>query len=194
MAVEKAVFLDKDGTLINDVPYNVDTNLITLTDNSIEGLKTLREEGYKLIILSNQSGLALGKFDYNQLLLAQQKIVDLLSIRGIDISGFYYCPHHPRGVVEMYSKKCQCRKPAAGMFTHAAKDHDIDLSQSWMIGDILHDIEAGNSAGCRTVLINNGNETEWVVNERRVPDFIASDINNAAQYILEMSMYKHNIT
>ena len=187
MEVNKAIFLDKDGTLIRDIPYNVNPDLITLSDRTIEGLKMLSAAGYQFIVISNQSGVAMGFFDYDELFLVERKIRQLLEASGVQIKEFYYCPHHPQGVVEQYKKHCNCRKPGTGMFRAAAETHAIDLSASWMIGDILDDIEAGNRAGCKTVLINNGNETEWKIDKNRVPDCMVGDINAAATYILEMS-------
>jgi D-glycero-D-manno-heptose 1,7-bisphosphate phosphatase len=189
MEVNKAVFLDKDGTLIRDIPYNVNPELITLSENMVPGLKSLMEAGYQLVVVSNQSGAAMGFFDYDQLFMAERKIRDLLAASGIEVTAFYYCPHHPQAIVKEYRKTCTCRKPAPGMLRAAAKTHQIDLSHSWMIGDILDDIEAGNIAGCKTVLINNGNETEWKMNRKRVPDSIVPDINAASEYILELSAH-----
>jgi D-glycero-D-manno-heptose 1,7-bisphosphate phosphatase len=193
MEVNKAVFLDKDGTLIRDIPYNVNPDLITLSENSVAGLKNLMAAGYQLIVVSNQSGVAMGFFDYDELFLAERKIRDLLASSGVELLAFYYCPHHPQGVIEAYRKTCKCRKPASGMFKSAAETYQIDLSSSWMIGDILDDIEAGNMAGCKTALINNGNETEWKINKRRIPDCIVADINAAADYILAVSAHQHKI-
>jgi D-glycero-D-manno-heptose 1,7-bisphosphate phosphatase len=187
MAVNKAVFLDKDGTLVRDIPYNVNPDLITLTENTVTGLRKLMLSGYKLIVTSNQSGIAMGFFEYDMLFIAERKIKKLLAAHGVQVEGFYYCPHHPQGTVDEYRRKCDCRKPAPGMIRTAAEDHDIDLSSSWMIGDILDDVEAGNAAGCKTVLINNGNETEWKTSRKRIPDCMVADIDAAAAYILEIS-------
>jgi len=179
-----AVFLDKDGTLIPDVPYNVDPELIVLQDNTIEGLKKLKSKGYLLIVVSNQAGIAKGLFKEVALDGVKGKLQELLRSKGIELDGFYFCPHHPEGTVKEFSIDCNCRKPKAGMFLKAARDFNIDLSQSWMIGDILHDVEAANRAGCKSILIDNGNETEWYINEFRKPDYMANNINDAANHIL----------
>ena len=180
----KAVFLDKDGTLIPDIPYNVDPDLITLQPESIEGLQRLQEEGYLLIIISNQAGVARGYFTEDKLPAVEQRMAELLAAHALKLSGFYYCPHYPDGSIDGYNIDCQCRKPMPGMLLKAAKDHDIDLAGSWMIGDILNDVEAGNRAGCKTVLINNGNETEWIVGPFRTPTYVSTSINQAAEDIL----------
>jgi D-glycero-D-manno-heptose 1,7-bisphosphate phosphatase len=102
---------------------------------------------------------------------------------GIRLSGFYYCPHDPQGSVKGYAVHCDCRKPLPGLLVEAAQELHIDLENSWMIGDILHDVEAGNRAGCRTVLLDRGNETVWHFNELRQPDLIVKDMREAADKI-----------
>lgn len=138
-----AVFLDKDGTLIEDVPYNVDPNLIRLTDGALDGLRSLHDAGYLLIVVSNQSGIARGYFEEQALGAVEQRMRRLLDAARVPLAGFYYCPHHPDGGVDAYSVECACRKPAPGLLSRAARDHGVSLGRSWMIGDILHDVEAG---------------------------------------------------
>ena len=103
---------------------------------------------------------------------------------GIYLDAFYYCPHHPDGIVSGYDQECDCRKPEPGLLRKAADDMDIDLSRSWMIGDILNDVEAGNKAGCKSILINNGNETEWKPGSNRIPEYFAKDLADAAKFIV----------
>lgn len=184
----KAVFLDKDGTLIPDIPYNVNPALIALQPDAIEGLQRLQEEGFIFIIISNQAGVARGIFKEDALPAVEEKLAELMAVHGLQLSGFYYCPHYPEGSVAEYTLDCDCRKPKPGMILRAAQEHNIDLAASWMIGDILNDVEAGNRAGCKTVLINNGNETEWVAGAMRTPTYICSSINQAAQDILTPQM------
>jgi D,D-heptose 1,7-bisphosphate phosphatase len=183
--MNKAVFLDKDGTLIPDVPYNVNTDLITLQAGAIPGLKKLTAAGYDLIIISNQAGIAYGYFQEEEIKKVKERVEEMLRMEGVALTGFYYCPHHPDGKVSQYRKTCDCRKPAPGLILQAAKDFSINLSASWMVGDILNDIEAGHLAGCRSILIDNGNETEWVMSEMRKPDAKARNLNDAADFILE---------
>lgn len=184
MLMNKAVFLDKDGTLIPDIPYNVDPELITMQPDSLEGLRLLHDDGFLLIIISNQSGVARGYFPEDKLKGVEKKMQELLMEKGIPLSGFYYCAHHPDGNNDGYNINCDCRKPSPGMLLKAAADHEIDLEHSWMIGDILNDVEAGHRAGCKTILIDNGNETEWVEGEHRTPDAVCKTINQAADRIL----------
>ncbi|MBT1703818.1 D-glycero-alpha-D-manno-heptose-1,7-bisphosphate 7-phosphatase [Chryseosolibacter indicus] len=183
--MRKAIFLDKDGTLIKDVSYNVDPSLIVLEENCTEGLKLLQDEGYLLVIISNQSGVAHGYFSENKLEGVRLRLDELLGEHGVKLDAMYYCPHHPKGSVSPYAINCDCRKPMPGMIIKASKDFNIDLSASWMIGDILNDVEAGNRAGCRTILIDNGNETEWIKDEYREPTYKASSINEAASFIFQ---------
>jgi D-glycero-D-manno-heptose 1,7-bisphosphate phosphatase len=175
--MNKAIFLDKDGTLIPDIPYNVDPEQITLSNECIEGLKALLNDGYQLVVVSNQPGIAMGYFTEEQLALVVSWMYELLSKQGVVLTDFYYCPHHPDGT------ECECRKPMPGMLLKAAAEHQLDLSKSWMIGDILNDVEAGARAGCRTILIDNGNETEWLDGPCRTPSYQCETINQAAVFI-----------
>jgi D,D-heptose 1,7-bisphosphate phosphatase len=183
--MNKAVFLDKDGTLIPDVPYNVDPALIRLEKGVGEGMHRLKQAGYLLIVVSNQSGVAHGYFREEDLLSVSNKLQQELQKMHTSFDGFFYCPHHPQGKVGQYSVSCDCRKPQAGMLFRAAEQFNIDLSRSWMIGDILNDVEAGNLAGCSTILINNGNETEWTLTSNRRPTCVFDSMTAAVSFILE---------
>jgi len=186
--MNKAIFLDKDGTLIPDIPYNADPEKITLCDNSIEGLRLLADSGYKLIVISNQSGIARGYFTETQFSEVMKRMRELLLTKDIVLDGFYYCPHHPEGLIPEYAISCDCRKPMPGMLQQAATEHTLDLNRCWMVGDILNDVEAGNRAGCSTILIDNGNETEWISGAYRQPEFTCKSINDAATYIYNHSL------
>lgn len=181
----RAIFLDKDGTLIDDVPYNVDPALIRLSWNAGPALQLLQEAGYRLIVVTNQSGVARGLFTEAALDAVHVRLGELLAQYGVRLDGFYYCPHHPEGAVNRYAIACTCRKPMPGLLMRAASEHGIDLAQSWMIGDILNDVEAGHRAGCRSLLIDNGNETEWVQGPLRTPQFSAPDLYAAAALIVD---------
>lgn len=187
----RAVFLDKDGTLINDVPYNVDPALLTLSWQAGPALQILQRLGYKLIVITNQAGVARGLFTEAALVPVRRRLSELLAQYGVILDGFYYCPHSPDGAVKRYTAPCTCRKPMPGMLMQAAREHGIDLSRSWMVGDILNDVEAGRRAGCRTVLIDNGNETEWDLSGLRTPDLRTPDLYAAANMIA--SLEGHNV-
>ncbi|MGN8057405.1 D-glycero-alpha-D-manno-heptose-1,7-bisphosphate 7-phosphatase [Pedobacter sp. 22163] len=193
MAVKHAIFLDKDGTLIPDIPYNTDPALISLEKNVGQTLARLAVH-YKLIIVSNQSGVAFGYFDENDLKRVERRIESLLQEYGVSLSGFYYCPHHPNGHVAPYITLCNCRKPNPGLIIRAAAEHDIELTGSWMIGDILNDVQAGKAAGCKSILIDNGNETEWDLDEpNRIPDFICTDFADAGNHILNILKHEKHL-
>jgi D-glycero-D-manno-heptose 1,7-bisphosphate phosphatase len=181
--MQRAVFLDKDGTLVVDIPYNIDPEKIELAPFAADALKLLQDHGYKLIVVSNQSGIARGYFTEADLEPVILKIDQLLNPAMITLHDFYYCPHLENGA-------CDCHKPQPGMLLRAAREHNIDLANSWMIGDILDDVEAGKKAGCRTVLINNGNETEWLLHAKRKPTFIVNNLKEAAELILLSKSYE----
>jgi histidinol-phosphate phosphatase family protein len=179
--LQPAVFIDKDGTLVHDVPYNVDPRRLRYTPRAFEGLAALRRAGYRLVMVTNQPGLAQGRFDRPALARLHAALAATGRARGAPFDGFYACGHAPAADGR---PQCACRKPAPGLLLHAAQALDIDLARSWMVGDILDDIEAGRRAGCRTVLIDNGNETLWQMSPLRQPDHRCPDLAAAAQAIL----------
>ena len=180
----QAVFLDKDGTLVRDVPYNVSPGRIELMPFAGEAIHELSREGYLLIIVSNQAGVAHGYFEESALSRVRRYLECTFLSYGARLHDFLYCPHHPEAPMEKYRRDCCCRKPAPGLLYEAAERWGIDLERSWMIGDILNDIEAGNRAGCRTILLDTGGEREWVSGDRRTPDFHVNDWRAAAEIIL----------
>ncbi len=184
---DAAVFSDKDGILVDDVPYNVDPDRIRLAPGVRGGLRRLHERGFRLVIVSNQGGVARGYFTEEVLCGVEERLWDLLRGFGVPLAGFYYYPHDRLGRIKNYAISCTCRKPRPGLFQKAARERHFDLRRSWCIGDSLNDVDAGHAAGCRSVLIDNGNETRWKLSERRVPDYIACDVNEAAGFIMDAS-------
>jgi histidinol-phosphate phosphatase family protein len=179
------VFLDKDGTLVEDVPYNVNPAQVRLAPGAANGLPRLAAAGFRLAVVSNQSGVARGYFPESALKGVETRLVELLGDIGVSLAGFFYCPHHPEGTIAGYAVACDCRKPAPGLVLAAARELGTDPRACWMVGDILDDVEAGRRAGCRTVLIDNGNETEWLPGPLREPHFRVRDLAEAADAILE---------
>ena len=232
----KAIFLDQDGTLVNNISFNAEPRGIRLVSDAGPALRLLASLDYHLFVVANHSGIAHGCFDEEAMGPVSDRLSDLLLREQLALEGFYYCPHHPLGTVSdyeripvdggklmamhgegeqgarrphgepcndeqrsarlpgapgatsiywdtLYAFACACRKPSPGMLLRAAHEHDINLRAPWMIGDVLHDIEAGNRAGCRTLLIDNGNETEWRMGPRRLPTRIAPDLYSAALLI-----------
>ena len=178
----RAVFLDKDGTLVHDVPYNVDPARIELLPNVGPALRTLQDAGYLLIVVSNQPGVALGHFASSALRAVESRLDELLAPYGVVITAYGWCPHHPNSRGTMLA--CTCRKPRPGLLLDAASVHDVELERSWMIGDILDDVEAGARAGCRTILVDRGGETRWRGGRLRTPNAIVYDIADAASIVL----------
>ena len=180
---KRAVFLDKDGTVVVNVAYNVDPARVTLARGAGDGLRLLQKLGYELVIVSNQSGVARGYFCERALEAVQARLTELLRAHGVRLTDCLYCPHHPDGSVDTYAFACSCRKPEPGLLLTAASRHGIDLDRSWMVGDILDDVQAGRRAGCATILVNSGGETEWAVTPLRCPQYVVSDLWAAAQTI-----------
>lgn len=180
MALKPGIFLDKDGTLVQDLPYNVDPQKMAFAPGAETGLARLARLGLPLFVVSNQPGVALQKFGIEALAAVHERLTQMFEGVGARLAGFYFCPHHPEGRLAPYAGPCACRKPAPALLFSAAQDREIDLSRSWMVGDILDDIEAGHRAGCRAVLIDNGNETEWAMSAWRRPDYVATDFLHAA--------------
>jgi len=181
--VSVAVFLDKDGTLVEDVPYNVDPRFVRFMPRAVDGLRELQRAGYRLFVVTNQSGVARGYFDEDAIRAVGSYITQTLASEGVALDAFYFCPHLPEGVVEAYSISCGCRKPEAGLILEAAERHGIDLSRSWFVGDIASDIEAGRRAGCRTVLVAAGSQIDREVRSGNEPDLIVPDLLEAARAI-----------
>lgn len=180
--LKPAVFVDKDGTLVENVPYNVDPGQVRFLPAAMEALRALQDHGYALFVASNQSGLARGYFTRAQFARLQHGIERRLRDEaGVTLTDFLICPHaaSPTG-----GPMCLCRKPAPGMLLRAARKHRLDLAKSWMVGDTLDDVEAGRRAGCRGILFDNGGETVWRRTPLRKPDAVVQDWDDAVHRIL----------
>ncbi|MHC4424713.1 MAG: D-glycero-alpha-D-manno-heptose-1,7-bisphosphate 7-phosphatase [Planctomycetota bacterium] len=151
---DKAIFLDRDDTLIEDPGYISDPDQVKLLDGAAEALIELKALGYKLIVVTNQSAVARGIVTEKVLGEIHDRLKQLLAQRDVVLDSIYYCPYHPDGVVPKYRKESNCRKPSPGMLLKAADEMDIDLGQSWCIGNSSLDVEAGLRAGCKTILID----------------------------------------
>jgi D,D-heptose 1,7-bisphosphate phosphatase len=177
------VFIDKDGTLVVNDPYNVDPQRIVLASGADDAMQTFAGAGLELVVVTNQPGIAFGRYKEAAMGPVRDRIAELIAPYGVRLRGFFYCPHHPLGTVERYSVQCACRKPECGLVIRAKAELNVDLARSWMVGDILDDIEAGARAGCRTVLVDNGGETEWLDGEFRRPNLVVPDLAAAARAI-----------
>ena len=167
----RAVFLDRDGTMAKDVQYCRSPEDFELFPDTAKAIKLLREHGFKIIVLTNQSGIARGYFTEETLAKIHDKMENELAKEGAFVDAIYYCPHHP-------DDNCDCRKPKPKMVLQAAKDYNIDLSQSFVIGDLQMDIELGKTVGCNTILLSQKQNSE------QTPDYIATDLYQAAEWIV----------
>lgn len=168
-----AVFVDRDNTLIDDPGYLRDPENVRLLDGVAEALIRLRDAGYPVIVVTNQSGIARGYLSEAELEAIHKRMTDLLHARGAQVDAIYYCPYlnGPDAVIEEYRCASDLRKPKPGMFLLAAKEMNIDLEASWMIGDSDRDMQAGRAAGCRTILIGEHDLAEQAVADSVAPNF-----------------------
>jgi D-glycero-D-manno-heptose 1,7-bisphosphate phosphatase len=187
----KAVFLDRDG-VINEVVYHKEMGILDSPANSSEikllpdvgkAINKFKNLGFKVIIISNQPGIAKDKFTMDAFEEMKEKVRDELRKQGASVDAEYYCLHHPEAKIEEYKEICDCRKPKPGMILQAAKEHGIELSESWMIGDGINDIQAGQKAGCKTILIGRMKcdlckimEAEGVKPDRIVPNLFKASL------------------
>jgi len=151
-----AVFLDRDGTINVDKDYLHKIEDFEFIPGAVQAIKSLKNAGYLVIVVSNQSGIARGYFDEATVDRLHEHIQQALKCYGTAIDAFYYCPHHPELGRGQYKVACDCRKGAPGMLLQAAEEHNIDLEKSFMVGDKMADIEAGAKAGCTSILVLTG--------------------------------------
>lgn len=151
-----AIFMDRDGTICDEVGYVNHVSRSRLLPRSAEAVRLVNEAGFLAVLVTNQSGVARGLFDEALVEAVHRQLQDRLGSEGARLDACYFCPHHPREGHPPYRVDCDCRKPRPGMLTRAAREHDIDLAASWMIGDSLVDLEAGWAAGASTVHVLTG--------------------------------------
>jgi D-glycero-D-manno-heptose 1,7-bisphosphate phosphatase len=188
--LRSAVFLDKGETLLENVSYNIDPACMRFAPRAAEALALLAGAGFRLIIVSNQRGVAHGRFSRAALLGVEMRLREMFAACAATLEAAYWCPHDPAGCIAPYARACDCQKPQPGLLLRAGSECRVDLARSWMVGDILDDIEAGNRAGCRAILADCGNETEWQSAPERLPFAIVSDLYEAAQIIVEHDAYE----
>lgn len=189
----RAVFLDRDG-VINPLIYHQDAGIVdspfTLSQFNVfrrvpKAIRLLNDMGMAVIVVSNQPGIAKKHFDVSLLPKFEKKLNVALKTAGARVDAFYYCLHHPDSAVKHLRKRCSCRKPGIGLLTHAARAFGLSLSQSYMVGDGLTDIEAGNRAGCRTIFIGRWKceYCQFIRPADLHPTFVAKDLWEAVQRI-----------
>jgi D-glycero-D-manno-heptose 1,7-bisphosphate phosphatase len=175
-----AIFLDKDGTLIDDVPYNVDPLRIRLARGASEALGIWADQRWPIAIVTNQAGVALGLFTVDELAAVASHLETIIREAGGTWGGFYACPHLPEGINE-YAIACDCRKPAAGLIRQAAAEMDASPEGSWLIGDTWIDMAAGRAVGCRTILVGKGWRDGGSYPREALPDYAVPDLAAAAR-------------
>lgn len=177
--MNKAVFLDRDGTIARDVNYCHRVEDFEILPNAPEAIKLLIKNGFKIVIITNQSGIARGYFTEEILAQIHQKMKDELSTCDAQVDAIYYCPHHP-------DDGCECRKPKTALFNKAAKEFDIDLQNSFIIGDRQMDIDAGKILQCKTVLVTTGPSPPDLNPQypTSLPDYVATNLLEAAEWIV----------
>lgn len=176
-----AVFLDRDGTIIEDPGYLNHPDQVKLLAGAGEAIRELQQLGFKTVVVSNQSGVARGIVTEEVLEQIHERLRSLLASLGASLDGMYYCPYHPEGIIPKYRRDSDWRKPKPGMLLAAAQEMDLDLASSWMIGNNQADIDAGRGAGCRTILINTTRAAP--ANGQGRPDHIAVNIKEAVNMI-----------
>lgn len=167
-----AVFLDRDGVLTKEDGYIDSAENLKLFPYTAECIRRIHQKGYYAIVITNQSGVARGLFTEEEL----QGMNDYLR-KQTNVDAIFYCPHHPEGKIKQYRKICACRKPLTGMFEAACKAFDIDMPASYMIGDRASDIQAGQAAGVKTVLLESGYGTAGLESAVK-PDYIMKDLRD----------------
>ena len=171
----KAVFLDRDGTIARDVNYCRRVEDFEILPSVPEAIKLLNENGFKVVVITNQSGIARGYFTEETLAQIHQRMREKLAKHGTKVDAIYYCPHHP-------GDRCECRKPKTALFGRATEELDINLSHSFVIGDTQMDIGAGKTLGCKTVLVTTGPKKGNDVIDP--PDYIAVNLLDASRWIV----------
>jgi D-glycero-D-manno-heptose 1,7-bisphosphate phosphatase len=156
MPLDEAVFLDRDGTLIEEVNYLSRVEQVRLVPGAAAAVRRVNEAGAWVVVVTNQAGVARGYFPEGRVAEVHAHLSAVLRDQGARVDAFYYCPHHATEGVGAFRVDCDCRKPKSGMLLAAARDLGLDLSRSWMIGDKVCDLKAGAAAGCRTVLVRTG--------------------------------------
>ncbi|HYP28263.1 MAG TPA: D-glycero-beta-D-manno-heptose 1,7-bisphosphate 7-phosphatase [Blastocatellia bacterium] len=183
-----AIFLDRDGTINEDIGYVSRPEELIIYPQAAEAIRLFNEAGLKVIVITNQSGVARGMYSEETLDAIHDRLREELGRYGARIDGAYYCPHHPEIGDARYRQKCACRKPSAGMLMEAAREHGIDLARSYMIGDKASDINLAANAGARGVLVLTGYGRGTLAAREHYPCepvLVAEDLLEAARRILE---------
>lgn len=179
-----AVFLDRDGTINEEVGYLSRIEQLKLFPATFEAIRMINEHGMKAVVITNQSGVARGLFNEDFIDTVHKLINKMLKEKGVFIDRFYYCPHHPTEGVGKYRISCDCRKPAPGMLIKASEELDIDLSSSYVVGDTERDLETAQNAGVTGILVRTGYGKDVAIARTFNAAYIARDILDAVRWIM----------
>lgn len=180
----KAVFLDRDGTILEEKGYVTIPDDVSVLPGAVEAILRLRSAGWKVFVVTNQAGVAKGFLSEEELAGIHERMVMMLGAEGAFLDGIYVCPHHPDGSESDYAIECSCRKPKPGLLEQAASEHGLDLPECAIIGDSLRDLQAGRAAGVSTaVLVLTGHGAEDSKKEHGA-DFVAADLSAATEWLL----------
>ena len=185
----RAFFVDRDGTLNEDVGYVSTPDELKLFPWAAQSLRLINEAGFKAIVITNQSGIARGLYDERALAAINSRLIEELAAKGARVDGIYFCPHHPNFGVAPYRANCICRKPQTGLLDAAAHEQNIALSSSFVIGDKASDINLAKNAGARSALVLTGYGRETLAHAKRwpcEPDFVAENLLDAVKQILDI--------
>ena len=180
----RAVFLDRDGTINEEVGYLGKLEQLKLYPRSAAAIRMLNRRGIPVIVVTNQSGVARGYFGEGFVQALHDCLQMQLSTEAAHIDAFYYCPHHPVEGLDPYRGVCACRKPEAGMLLQASRELCIDLSRSYMVGDVMKDVLTGKKAGTKGILVLTGHGANEQIREVS-PDYLAIDLMAAVEWIIE---------
>jgi D-glycero-D-manno-heptose 1,7-bisphosphate phosphatase len=185
----RAVFLDRDGTLIEESGYLDRLERLAFFPYTVDAVRLLNRAGFAVVVLTNQSGVARGIVREAFVAEAHRHIEDRLAAGGARVDRFYYCPHHPAAAIDALRRACECRKPRPGMLRQAAADLDLDLSRSFSVGDRWHDLEAGRAVGARGVLVRTGygRTAEQAPPAGAPADAVVDNLMEAVSWILRAS-------
>ncbi len=184
----RAVFLDRDGTINVEVGYLSKREDLVLIEDAADAIKLLNDAGFLVIVVTNQSGVARGYFTEDDVMAVNDKMLFELNVMGAFVDAIYYCPHHPDFGDEKYGIDCNCRKPNVGMVAKAQDEFEIDIKESFVVGDHKGDIELGKNVGAKTVHVLTGHgveEGKKLEEAGIVPDHTSDNILSAVQYILD---------
>ena len=187
--MRRAVFLDRDGTLVEEAGYLDRLDRMVFFPYTVDAVRLLNRAGFAVIVVTNQAGIARGLLKESFIAEAHRHISERLAAGGARVDAYYYCPHHPKGVVEELALRCNCRKPQPGMLMHAAEEHHIDLARSFVVGDRWHDVQLAQNVGATGILVRTGlgrREADSPA-DGITPAAIVDNLADAAAWILRAS-------